>query len=390
VPIDARQGLVLFGYAVALASMAYSLITAFATRKTSSATLRNRETLPPVSVLKPLFGAQPETYECLRSFCEQAYPLYQVIFGVCDPQDPAVAVVHRLQREFPGLDLVLAVDRKEHGSNRKVNNLINMMALARHDYLVISDSDVTVERDYLARLIPPLLDAGVGIVTCGYRGVPRPGIWSLLGAMYINEWFMPSVRVAALMGYRSFAFGATIAIRRETLYRIGGFNSVSNQLADDYRLGELTRQLGLRTVLSEVEVDTLVEDCTAADLVAHELRWRRTIRNLSPYGYVFSVVTLGLPITALQLLLTQGAAPATAIFSATALASTLIHFNARRPGASTAVLLLVPFRDLLHFGLWIWSFATRRVQWGNDHYEVRRDGDAQPMRVNAAAFDRHR
>ncbi len=335
--------------------------------------------LPPVTILKPLFGAEPETYECLRSFCEQAYPHYQVIFGVCDPQDPAVAVVHRLQREFPDRDLVLAVDRKEHGSNRKVNNLINMMAVARHDYLVISDSDVKVERDYLAKLIPPLLDAGVGIVTCGYRGVPRPGIWSLLGSMYINEWFMPSVRVAALMGYRSFAFGATIGIRRETLDKIGGFNSVSNQLADDYRLGELTRQLGLRTVLSEVEVDTLVEDCTAADLVAHELRWRRTIRNLSPYGYVFSVVTLGLPVTALQLLLTQGAAPAAAIFSTTALASTLIHFNARRPGAPTTVLLLVPFRDLLHFGLFIWSFATRRVQWGDDHYEVSRDGDAQPI-----------
>src|SRR6202050_1219592 len=367
------------GYALAVASMAYSLITAFAPQSPFSRAPRNREALPPVTILKPLFGAKPETYACLRSFCEQTYPQYQVVFGVCDPQDPAVAVVHRLQREFPGLDLVLAVDRKEHGSNRKVNNLINMMALARHDYLVISDSDVTVERDYLARLIPPLLDAGVGIVPCGSRGVPRPGIWSLLGAMYINEWFMPSVRVAALMGYRSFAFGATIAIRRETLYRIGGFNSVSNQLADDYRLGELTRQLGLRTVLSEVEVDTLVKECTAADLVAHELRWRRAIRNLSPYGYVFSGVTLGLPVTALQLLLTQGAAPAAAIFSATALGSSLIHLNARRPGASSAVFLLVPFRDLLHFGLWIWSFATRRVQWGNDHYEVRPDGDVQPI-----------
>jgi len=197
--------------------------------------------------------------------------------------------------------------------------------------------------------------------------------------MYINEWFMPSVRVAAMMGYRSFASGATIGIRRATLAKIGGFGSVANQLADDYWLGELTRQQGLRTILSEVEVETFVEDRTAADLVAHELRWRRTIRNLSPYGYVFSVVTLGLPVTALQLLLTQGAAPAAAIFSMTALASTLIHFNARRPGASASVLLLVPFRDLLHLGLWIWSFATRRVQWGDDHYEVSRNGAAQPI-----------
>jgi ceramide glucosyltransferase len=378
-PLDARHVLVWCGYVFAFASMAYSLITAFATRRSLSPAPRNRETLPPVTVLKPLFGAEPETYDCLRSFCEQVYPEYQVIFGVCDPQDPAVAVVQRLQGEFPDRDLVLAADRKEHGSNRKVNNLINMMALARHDLLIISDSDVKVGRDYLASLVPPMLDPDVGIVTCGYRGVPRPGIWSLLGSMYINEWFMPSVRVAALMGYRSFAFGATIGIRRETLDKIGGFHSVSNQLADDYRLGELTRQLGLRTVLSEVEVDTLVEDSTAAELVAHELRWRRTIRNLSPYGYGFSVITLGLPVTAFQLLLTQGAVPAAAIFSITALMSTLIHFNARRPGAPTIALLLVPFRDLLHFGLFLWSFATRRVQWGVDHYEVNRHGDAQPI-----------
>jgi ceramide glucosyltransferase len=373
------QSLVWCGYGFALASMAYSLITAFATRKPASPAPCNGDRLPPVTILKPLYGAEPETYECLRSFCEQTYRQYQVVFGVCDPQDPAVAVVHRLQREFPGLDLMLTTDRKEHGSNRKVNNLINMMAVARHNYLVVSDSDVKVDRDYLAKLIPPLLDSGVGIVTCGYRGVPRPGIWSLLGAMYINEWFMPSVRVAALMGYRSFAFGATIGIRRDTLAKIGGFSSVANQLADDYRLGELTRQLGLRTVLSEMQVDTLVEDCTAADLVSHELRWRRTIRNLSPYGYLFSIVTLGLPVTALQLLFTQGAAPAAAIFSMTAVSSALIHFNARRAGTPASVLLLVPFRDLLHFGLWIWSFATRRVQWGEDHYEVSRDGAVQPI-----------
>ena len=376
-PIGAHQWLVWCGYAFALASMAYSLISAFATRRTRSLPSRNLEVSPPVTILKPLCGTQPETYGCLRSFCEQAYPEYQIVFGVCDPQDGAVAVVHRLQTEFPHLDLVLAANRSEHGSNRKVSNLINMMAVARHDYLVISDSDVRVNRDYLAKLISPLLDAEVGIVTCGYRGVPRSGIWSLLGAMYINEWFMPSVRVAALLGYRSFAFGATIGIRRETLAAIGGFNSVSNHLADDYRLGELTRQQGLRTVLSEVEVDTVVEDCTAADLVAHELRWRRTIRSLSPYGYGFSFVTLGLPVTALQMLLTQGAAPAAAIFSATALASALIHFNARRPDAPASVLLLVPLRDVLHFGLWIWSFATRRVRWGNDRYEVSRDGAAQ-------------
>ncbi len=382
--VDLHQLLVLCGYSFAVASMAYSLISAFATRKTLSPASGIVEVSPPITVLKPLCGAEPEIYECLRSFCEQTYPEYQVIFGVSDPHDPAVAIVHRLQREFPRLDLVLAVERRQHGSNRKVNNLINMMAFARHDYLILSDSDVKVDRNYLANLIPPLLDAGVGIVTCTYRGVPRAGIWSLLGSMYINEWFMPSVRVAALMGYRSFAFGVTIGIRRETLAKIGSFDAVSNQLADDYRLGELTRRLGLRTVLSRVEVDTFVGERTAAELVSHELRWRRTIRNLSPYGYGFSFLTLGLPVTALQLLFARGAVPAAAIFGATSLASIFIHLNARLPGVPASRMLLVPFRDLLHFGLWIWSFATRRVQWRNDHYHVTRDGAAQPIESRAA------
>src|SRR5665213_28377 len=167
--------------------------------------------LPPVTILKPLCGAEPETYACLRSFCDQAYPEFQLIFGVCDPHDPVVAIVNRLQGEFPLRDLQLAVERRQHGSNRKVSNLINMMPLARHEFLVLSDSDVQVKRDYLAKVVAPLLDAGVGIVTCAYRGRPRQGLWSLLGALFINEWFIPSVRVAAMAGSRAFAFGTTIA-----------------------------------------------------------------------------------------------------------------------------------------------------------------------------------
>jgi ceramide glucosyltransferase len=376
--IDTQDWLVTCGYVVAFIAMAYGLVAAFATRRTLPSSGRG-ERSPPVTILKPLCGAEPETYACLRSFCRQEYPEYQIIFGIHDEADPAMAIVQRLQAEFAHLDLKVAVERRQHGSNRKVNNLISMMALARHDYLVISDCDVKVDSDYLAKLIPPLLDDGVGIVTCCYRGMPRSGIWSLLGSMYINEWFIPSVKVAALTGYRSFAFGVTIGIRREVLSRIGGFNSVSNQLADDYRLGELTRQHGLRTVLSEVEVETLVRERSASDLISHELRWRRTVRNLSPYGYGFTFVTFGLPVTALQLLLARGAAPAVAVFAITALARLLLQPNTGRPGVRVATLLLIPFRDLLHLLLWIWSFATSRVQWRNDLYRLGRDGSAEPV-----------
>jgi ceramide glucosyltransferase len=374
----AHQWLLLCGYAVALAAMGYSALSALATCK-KPRTARRAVQPPPVTILKPLCGAEPETYECLRSFCQQDYPHYQVIFGLSDPDDAAVPIVKRLQREFPELDLILSIERRRHGNNPKVNNLINMLSAARHEHLVIADSDVRVRRDYLANLIPPLLDADVGIVTCCYRGVPRPGIWSLLGSMYINTWFIPSVRVAALTGYRSFAFGATIAIRRDTLANIGGFNAISNQLADDYWLGELTRRQGLRTVLSTVEVDTFVRESNCASLIAHELRWRRTIRNLSPCGYAFSFVTLGLPVTALQMWIAQGATAAAVIFGATTLSSALLHLHVRGPKDSALLVFLLPVRELLHLALWIWSFATRRVQWRGDRFLLRRDGAAQPI-----------
>lgn len=335
--------------------------------------------LPPVTILKPLCGAEPETYDCLRSFCDQAYPEFQVIFGVSDSQDPALAVVERLQREFPQRDLQIAVDRRQHGSSRKVSNLINMMPLARHDFLVLSDSDVRVKRDYLAKVVAPLLDGGVGIVTCAYRGRPREGLWSLLGSMFINEWFMPSVRVAAMTGSRAFAFGATIAMRRQVLASIGGFMSIANQLADDYRLGELTRRLGLRTVLSEVVVETCVAEGGFGELVRHELRWLRTIRALRPLGYGFSFITFGVPVAALGVLLAGGAAPAVVMLAITVLARIMLHLLVRKPGSAPFHLAVLPLRDVLSLGLWAWSFVTRRVHWREDRYQVTRDGSAHPV-----------
>jgi len=368
-----------FGYAIALAAMLYSVAAVFAMRKSISVKDLPSLGLPPVTVLKPLCGVEPDTYACLRSFCVQDFDEYQVVFGVSDAYDPVIAVVQRLQREYPNRDLSLVIDRRLHGSNHKVSNLINMMAVARHDYLVLSDSDVRVEPDYLGRIVAPLADEKVGIVTCCYRGVARAGIWSILGSMFINQWFMPSVRVAAMLGFRSFAFGASIAVRREVLNKIGGFSAIAGQLADDYRLGELTRRMGLTTVLSDVEVETMVSEQSAVELVAHELRWRRTIRILSPSGYGLSFITFGLPVTAVQIAVTGGGIAALIIFAITALANASLHLRTDRGRWRRAKLLLVPFRDLLHFALWGWSFATRRVQWRSVLYRVTDDGSVQPV-----------
>lgn len=367
------------GYALAAFSMIYSLIAWFAVRPRTGTARFILPYAPPATVLKPLCGVEPETYECLRSFCDQDYPHFQVIFGVSSETDPAVAIVRRLQEEFPQHDLQIMIDRRLHGSSRKVSNLINMMSLVRHDFLVLADSDVRVMRDYLARVVAPLLDAGVGIVTCPYRGNPREGVWSVLGALFINDWFMPSVRVAAMAGSRSFAFGATIAMRRQVLASIGGFTSIANQLADDYRLGELTRRLGLRTVLSDVVVDICVVERSIAELVRHELRWLRTIRFLRPVGYGFSFITFGVPVALLGTLLAGGSAGAVALLAVTAFARLMLHVATRRRGTAASQLLVLPLRDVLSLGLWSWSFVTRRVRWRDDHYRVERDGSVLPI-----------
>jgi ceramide glucosyltransferase len=333
----------------------------------------------PVTIMKPLCGPEPLLYECLRSFCDQDHPAFQIVFGVRDSHDPAVEVVRRLQREFPALELALAANAAQHGTSRKVSNLINMLPLARHETLVLADSDIRVGRDYLRRVVAPLQDPRVGVVTCAYRGAPQPGIWSLLGALFINEWFLPSVRLAALAGSRAFAFGATIALRRNVLAGIGGFHSVVNSLADDYRLGELTRRLGLSTVLSDVVVETSVNEASLGDLVRHELRWLRTIRAVQPFGYSLAFVTFGVPVAALGSALTACAKPALVMLGVTLVARIALHCVLRRRGSTVLHLWLLPVRDALGLVLWAWSFLTRTVHWRHDRFLVRRYGSAQAV-----------
>ena len=373
------------GTALSAAAATYAVLAYYAVRSRIAPHRAAPADPPPVTLLKPLCGAEQELYSCLRSFCDQDYPRFQIVFGVSDAADPAVAVVARLRREFPRLELKLAVDRRQHGSSRKVSNLINMMPLARHDVLVIADSDVRVGRDYLARVTAPLEDRRVGIVTCSYVGAPGPGLWSLLGSLFINDWFAPSVRVAALFGSRAFSFGATIAIRREVLARIGCFATIANQLADDYRLGELTRALGLSTVLSDVVVETCVDEPSFGHLVRHELRWLRTIRIVRPMGYALSFVTFGVPVAALGAVLAGGARAAVAWLTITALARGMLHLRRPDSGAPTVrQLLVLPLRDALTLALWAWGFATRRVHWRDDRFHVTRDGSADPVVRDAA------
>jgi ceramide glucosyltransferase len=342
---------------------------------------------PPVTVLKPLCGAEPGLEHSLRSFCEQDYAAgVQIVFGVQHPADPALAVLEKLKREYPRLDLTVVVDSTRHGTSAKVSNLINMMRAARHDWLVLADSDVRVPPGYLSTVAAPLADPTVGIVTCPYRGIPRPGLWSRLGALFINDWFIPSVRVAALFGSRAFAFGATIALRREALEAIGGFGAIADQLADDYRLGELTRRRGQRTVLSDVVVDTWVDERTLRQLVQHGLRWLRTIRVVRPGGYALSAVTFSVPVALFGCVLADGSPLTLCLLAVTVLLRVLLHMAAHAPGPTGSAparawsqLWAIPLADGLGFALWCGAFVTREVQWRQGRYRVARDGSVQPI-----------
>jgi len=375
------------GTALAAIALAYALIAWLAVRfwrgapagSVPARAVPSASAPPAVTVLKPLCGADPGTYECLRSFCLQRYPGLQIVCGVSDALDPAAAVVRRLQREFPALQLELVIDARQHGSSLKVSNLINMMAQARHDHLVVSDSDVRVAPDYLAGLIPEVDQSGVGIVTCAYRGRARGGFWSLLLALFINDWFMPSVFVSALLGSQAFVSGATIALRRTTLAAIGGFAAIADQLADDYKLGELTRRLGLRTVLSRVRVETDVSEPSAADLLRHELRWLRTIRAVRPASYACSFVTFSVPVAALGCLLAGMSTGSLMLLALTGIVRVMLHFANRGADSALMQLTVLPFNDLLAFGLWCWGFASRRVHWRERRYRVARDGSVRPI-----------
>jgi ceramide glucosyltransferase len=317
----------------------------------------------PVTVLKPLCGAEPRLEENLAGLCTQTHPRYQLVFGVRDPADPAIAVVERLARRFPAVDMQLVVDPRVHGSNLKVSNLINMMQAARHPWLVLADSDIAVGPDYLTRVTAPLADPHVGIVTCLYHGRPLHGFWARIGALFIDTWFAPSVRVASSGGSCAFAFGATIALRAGTLKAIGGFEVLSNRLADDYRLGELTRGLGLETVLSDVNVATDVTEDSLRALWARERRWMQTIRSLNPPGYALSFVTFTLPMLALGLCLAPTAGNA-ALALGGALARLGLHWRRPAPGvAAPGHAWLAPLRDCLLLLEWASAFAGTTARW---------------------------
>jgi ceramide glucosyltransferase len=335
---------------------------------------------PAVTILKPLCGAEPGLYENLRSFCQQDYPEFQIVFGLGDPTDPALRVVERLQAEFPSIPIDVVVNPRQHGSNRKVSNLLNMFERARHDVFAMADSDTFVGPDYLAIVTAPLRDPTVGLVTCLFRDVPTSQIWSRLGAMYVNEWYMPSVVLARLFGHTSYASGQTLCMRRDTLQTIGGLQTIANHLAEDYQLGERVREHGQRIVLSHYLLKTARDEPTLGLLTHHELRWMRTLQVLRPRSFRLLFLSFSLPLAILGGAF-AAAAPSLApvswtLFLTAVLARLAMYFVHRLSDQRSLFsdLWLLPARDLLICWVWCRTFFISRLTWCGSEFAVGTDG----------------
>ncbi len=364
-----------------LSSSAYYILClwsalTFLRDREAGANLGATQALPPISILKPLKGTDPEIYECFRSHCLQDYPEYEIIFGVSDPHDPAIESVQKLQMEFPQGRIQLIVSPKVLGSNVKVSNLAQMLPSASYDHLVVNDSDIRVQPDYLVRVIAPLADARVGMVTCLYRGVAGATLGSRLESLGISTDFCPSVLAARqLEGGIRFGLGSTLAFRRGELEKIGGFPSFVDYLADDYELGKRIADLGVTVRLSDVVVETFLPAYSLREFFAHQMRWARGVRDARASGYLGLIFTFGF-MWALLAVVASGAA----LWSGEGLTLVLILRYAVALLVGKSILQdrnilkyawLIPLRDLMAVGTWVVGLVGNTVTWRGDRFRLK-------------------
>ena len=332
--------------------------------------------LPPVSILKPLKGVEPEIWESFCSHCEQDYPEYELIFGVSDAADPARDVVHKLQSAYPARAIKLVVCDRDLGTNVKVSNLAQMVAAARCEILIVNDSDIRVASDYLRQVVAPLGEPQVGLATCLYRGVAAPTFGSRLEALTISTDFAPGVLSARFLEKGlGFGLGSTLAFRRQDLAAIGGFESFLDYLADDYELGRRIVATGKRVELSATVVDTYLPAYTLRQFWEHQLRWSRTIRDARRWGYAGLIFTFGLPWAFAALVTARGAAWAWALFAVTICARLLsglgVAVGVLQDRQVLRSIVMLPLRDLFAPLVWAAGLVGNRIHWRGDDFILR-------------------
>lgn len=364
-----------FGVATAILAVIGCVLVIAATAETvrlgrSFARPIDRPPSEPVTILKPLHGHEPRLQENLATFLDQDWGApTQMICGVQRSDDPAIEDVRTLDQRVE-----LVIDGRAHGANAKVANLINMVSAARHDIVVISDSDIAVPRDYLARVTGSLAVPGVGAVTCAYVGRGDAGFWSRLGAAMLSYHFFPSVALSLRVGAGDVCMGSTIALRRETLTAIGGFEAFADVLADDHAIGAAVRGLGLSVAVAPVLVTHASIEDSAAALVRHELRWAATVRDLRPAGHVGALLLHPLPFAIASLLLAPGLPTAAVLGLALGVrfysAVRIDRVTRHRPISH----LLLPLRDLMTFGVHAASLFVGSVDWRGARLKMRSEG----------------
>jgi ceramide glucosyltransferase len=334
---------------------------------------------PRVAMLKPLHGSSNSLAANLVSFLELAYPRIDFYFGVHNYEDAAAEVPVALRQRYQYANITLVVGEEPDCSNRKISKLIKMADRAdKAEIFVLSDADVSVERDYLKRIVGELMsDEKIGIVTCAYRARPGGSFASRLEALYVNTDFLPQILLAEMIEPMHYALGATIAIKRKVLEAAGGFRAVKNMLADDFYLGNFTNAQGYEIKLSDTLVTLTCEEKSFHDFWHHQLRWARTYRTVRPVS-IATIVMHG-PFWALILL-------AMTHFSAAAVATLVLVLSARLAMSAAIVsrvlkmpemlreLWIVPFKDLIMTGVWFASLFSNKVKWAGRLFEVNRGG----------------
>ena len=361
---------------VAVLGCCYLVLAAILVRRFARADTRSRPTsTPSITILKPLNGDEPGLFENLASFCQQNYRgRIQIIFGVQDHKDRAIAVVEQLRKLEAAPEIELVIETRVHGLNRKVSNLINMAQRIRHEVVILADSDMRVDCDYVASIVAALERPGVGAVSCLYYGIPATGIWSTLFALGINGSFLPGVLVGVALGFTEPCFGSTIALRRNALAAIGGFAAVVDSIADDYALGQALRAHGYAVSILRFAVAHMCTSGCAPELWAQEVRWGRTIRSIDPCGYAGSLLGYPLPWALIAALTSNtagrfGLAAAIAVLSIAGRIALLRQVEGafRLPPQTY---WLVPLRDLFSFVVSLSSFFGRDVTWRGRSYRM--------------------
>lgn len=332
---------------------------------------------PPISILKPICGLDIETYENFASFCQQDYSEYQIVFGVRDGNDPSVQVVNKIIEDFPEIDISLVISDRTIGTNLKVSNLANAEVEAKYSLLLLADSDVRVGRDYLQRVIQPMRDPEVGVVTCLYRPFVR-GWVAILEAMGISTDYLAGVLVARSLEGMNFALGPTIAIRKSVLEAIGGFIAIADYLADDFQLGYLSAKAGYKVVLSDYIINHAIATESLLDLIHRQTRWNCCTRVSRPWGYLGLIFTHGIPMSILFLIATGGSifgwAIAILTWSTRLIMAWVVGVKSLKDPVTRKFLWLVPLRDLISFAIWCYALVGSTIEWRGQRLKLTKNG----------------